>query len=110
MGIVVCDIKSAGGSYVWLSNNERKKNVWGARSGARKRDVVRVSTRSRDLVGFVLAGDERVGLGMVHGVWVRCGWWLAIRDVGCGVSSGVWYRGWCQSGHGGGRDWGRCMI
>ena len=29
--------------------------------------------------------------------------------MGCGVSSGVWYRGWCQSGHGGGRDWG-CVL
>src|ERR1700683_2450458 len=70
----------AGGSYVWLSNDERKKNVRGAHGGARKRGVVRVSMRSRDLIGFVLAGDGCVGLGVVRGVWVRCG---------CGVSSVV---------------------
>ena len=26
------------------------------------------------------------------------------------VMWGVGYRGWCQSGHGGGRDWGRCRL
>ena len=68
-----------------INGKERKKNVRGARGGAGKRDVVRVLTRSRDLIGFVLAGYGRVG-------WVWCGWWFAIRDAGCGVSSGVWYR------------------
>ena len=63
----------AGGSYVWLSNNEKKKNVRVARSGARKRNVVRVSTWSCDLVGFVPAGDGRVGLGMVCGVGYGAG-------------------------------------
>ena len=48
--------------------NEKKKKVWGAHSGARKCNVVQVSTGSCDLIGFMLAGDGCMGLGMACGV------------------------------------------
>lgn len=85
---------------------KKKKNVRGACGGARKRDVVRVSTRSRDLIGFVLAGDGRVGLGMVYGVGYGVSGLGRVRVWGieCGVSPatvgdaiGSAYCMWCRA-------------
>ena len=62
-------------SQVIMKNEKRK--VQGVRSGATMHDVVRVSTRSRDLVGFEQGVSRWRGMG-ARG-WVWCGWFARVR-------------------------------